>query len=316
MSACPLCGSAKTSSVSKRDRLGRRVRTWLCEECGLVFNAPSPSAKALIEAYVEEARETVRASAEDLARSVRILAKFERGMSEYWPILKGHRRLLDVCAETGEFTYLLKALGFEVQALDPSPDCAAYCRQVLDLDVEVADVAEKAYPPASFDVIRVHHLLVHQKDVIGLLAKLRTWLAEDGLLYLETPNIEAEAAVRLKGDIFELGHLYYFNPVSLKATLANAGFEEAAETRERHADTTAGFFRKGPAQPLKPRPDNARRVSAAITRNYSGRPLQNLGRVMGGLAHRAAERKPQIKAADHRAAADYYAGRLKARLGL
>jgi rubredoxin len=56
MSACPLCGSDKTSSVSSRDRLGRRVRTWLCEDCGLVFNAPQARPKALIEAYVDETR--------------------------------------------------------------------------------------------------------------------------------------------------------------------------------------------------------------------------------------------------------------------
>jgi SAM-dependent methyltransferase len=314
MSACPLCGSAKTSSVSKRDRLGRRVRTWLCEDCGLVFNAPCPSAKELIEAYLDEAGETIRASAEDLSRSVRILAKFERGMTEYWPILRGHRRLLDACVETGEFTFLLRELGFEVEALDPSPDCAAYCRQVLDLDVEVADVADKSYPPGAFDVIRVHHLLVHQRDLINLLGKLRSWLADDGLLYLETPNIEAEAALRAKGDIFDLGHTYYFNPVSLRAVLGHAGFTEAEETRQRHADTTAGFFRKGPIQPLEPDPDNALRVSNAITRNYSGRPLQALGRVVSDLAAKAIERKPAVQVTDQRAAADYYAARLKAKL--
>ena len=124
MSACPLCGSAKTSSVSKRDRFGRRVRTWLCEDCGLVFNAPSASTRALIDAYVDEARDTTASCAEDLSRSFRIFDKFERGMTEYWPILKGRRRLLDASVATGEFTYLLRALGFEVEALDPSPDCA------------------------------------------------------------------------------------------------------------------------------------------------------------------------------------------------
>jgi SAM-dependent methyltransferase len=314
MSACPLCGSAKTSSVSKRDRLGRRVRTWLCEDCGLVFNAPLPSAKALIEAYIDEARETTRACADDLSRSFRIFDKFERGMVEYWPILRGHRRLLDACAATGEFTFLLRAIGFEVEALDPSPDCAAYCRKILDLDVEVANIADKTYSPGAFDVIRVHHLLVHQRDVVGVLVKMRDWLAEDGLLYLETPNIEAEATSRAKGEIFDFGHAFYFNPASLRAVLGRAGFEEAIETRERHADATAGFFRKSGVRPMTADSANARRVSNAITRNYSGRTLQTLGRLVGELAALATGKKPAVQVGDHRAAANYFAERLKSKL--
>ena len=160
----------------------------------------------------------------------------------------------------------------------------------------------------------MHHLLVHQKDLAGVLAKLREWLAEDGLLYLETPNIEAEAASRAKGDIFEFGHAFYFNPKTLRAMLGLAGFEEAAETRERHAQTTAGFFRKSAARAVAADPENARRVSNAITRNYSGRVLQTLGRLVGDLAARATERKPSAEPNDQRAVADYYAERLKAKL--
>src|SRR6478672_7645464 len=104
MSACPLCGSDKTSGVSSRDRKGRRVRTWLCEDCGLVFNSPKARPKALIEAYVAEQDPLDTHSHEpEIARTVRIFAQIEQALPEYWPLLRDRRRVLDACAGSGEF---------------------------------------------------------------------------------------------------------------------------------------------------------------------------------------------------------------------
>ena len=75
-----------------------------------------------------------------------------------------------------------------------------------------------------------------------------TGSSDDGLLYLELPNIEAEAAVRPRGELFDLGHVYNFNPTTMRVALAVAGFSEADETRERSIGTaTAGFLPQGRA---------------------------------------------------------------------
>jgi SAM-dependent methyltransferase len=319
MSGCPLCGSDKTSAVSSRDRRGRRVRTWLCEDCGLVFNSPQARPRALLEAYVEEQDRLDAASQHpEIASTVRIFARMEQAIAEYWPLLRDRRRVLDACAGSGEFTYVMRSLGFEVEALEPNPDYAVYCHRVLGLDVHAHAVFDRSYAPASFDLIRVHHLLVHSSDPIAQLRRLREWLADDGLLYLELPNIEAEAAERPRGDIFDVGHIYSFNPATLRAALAVAGFTEAQETEERHRDTTAGFFRKAAPNPQR-RADaaNAKRVSDAITRHYNeAHPIRtSIGRFVGGLSARAAERRDLKGLVDPRQAAEHFAGRLKAKLG-
>jgi SAM-dependent methyltransferase len=252
-----------------------------------------------------------------MADTVRIFAKMERSITEYWPLIKDRRRVLDACAGSGEFTYVMRTLGFSVEALEPNPDYAVYCHRVLGLDVHAQNVWDKSYAAGSFDLIRVRHLLVHSPDPIAQLRRLREWLADDGLLYLELPNIEAEAQSRPRGEIFDVGHIYSFNPVSLRAALAMAGFTEAQETRERHHDTTAGFFRKAPPR-AQGRPDaaNAQRVSDAITRHYEGQPITaKIGRFVDGITARAAERKELKGLADHRQAAEHFAGRLKAKLG-
>lgn len=317
MSACPLCGSDQTSAVSTRDRQGRRLRTWLCESCGLVFNAPCPRPKALLQAYCDEQQKLDPAAPEpEIELTVRIFTRMERAITEYWPLVKEKRRVLDACAGSGEFAFCMRDLGFQIEALEPNPQYVAYCRRTLGLDVHAANFSDKSYKPGSFDFIRIHHLLVHSRDPVAELRKLRDWLADDGLLYVEVPNIEAEASVRARGEVFDVGHAYSFNPATLRAALASAGFEEAEETRERLGDVTAGFFRKGQVRPAKADAVNARRVSDAIMRHYNDAlPLtKRLKRVLDGIAVRAARRREMRGLNGHRDAAEHFSQRLREKL--
>jgi SAM-dependent methyltransferase len=318
MSACPLCGSDKTSSVSSRDRLGRRVRTWLCEDCGLVFNSPQARPKALIEAYIDETRARQEGPEPSVERTGRIFARMERAVAEYWPLLKDRRRVLDACAGSGVFAYVMGELGFQVEALEPNPDNAVFCHRVLGVEAHAHNVCEQTYPAGSFDFIRVHHILVHAPEPVALLRSMRDWLADDGLLYLELPNVEVEAALRPRGSIFDLGHSFDFNAVTLRVALAKAGFVEAEETRARHAGATAGFFRKAEPDPdARADANNARQVSDAITAHYGRAKRSNsISRFVEGLANRAAERRELKGLTSHRQAAEHFTARLKARLGL
>jgi SAM-dependent methyltransferase len=318
MSACPLCGSDKTSAVSSRDRLGRRVRTWLCEDCGLVFNAPQARPKALVEAYIDETHERQDGPEPSVARLGRIFARMERAVAEYWPLLKDRRRVLDACAGSGVFAYVMRTLGFQVEVLEPDPDSAVFCHRVLGVKAHAFNVCDQSYPAGSFDFIRVHHILVHAPDPVALLRSMRDWLADDGLLYLELPNIEVEAALRPRGTIFDLGHPFDFNPATLRAALAQAGFAEVEETRSRHADATAGFFRKAEPDPdARADASNARRVSDAITAHYGrAKPSTSISRFVEGLSTRAAERREQKGLTSHRQAAEHFTSLLRARLGL
>jgi 2-polyprenyl-3-methyl-5-hydroxy-6-metoxy-1,4-benzoquinol methylase len=239
-------------------------------------------------------------------------------VAEYWPLLKDRRRVLDACAGSGVFAYVMGQLGFQVEALEPNPDNAVFCHRVLGVEAHTHNVCEQAYAAGSFDFIRVHHILVHAPDPVALLRSMRDWLSDDGLIYLELPNIEVEAALRPRGAIFDLGHPFDFNPATLRAALARAGFVEVDETRTRHREATAGFFRK--AEPdLLARPDaaNAQRVSDAITTHYSrARPSTSIMRFVEGMASRAAERRELKGLTSHRQAAEHVTARLKQRLGL
>lgn len=279
-----------------------------------MFNAPAAKAKVLLAAHIDFAAEEHLDPAEpDIAKVVRIFARMERAIPEYWPLIKDRRRVLDVCAGTGEFAFLMNRLGFSVEALEPTPVYAAYARHVLGVEVEPSFFIDKTYEDGAFDLIRVRRLLTSTPDPFAALAVLRRWLSDDGLLYVELPNIEAEAAVRPQGELFEQGQVVSFNPVSLRVAMAQAGFKEAAP--DRHRGTTAGFFRKAPPVPAKANARNARRVSDAITRHFAARPLgERLGRLVGGLKAKVEDRREGRGWSDHRAAAEHFAAQLRQRL--
>lgn len=72
-------------------------------------------------------------------------------------------------------------------------------------------------PP--FDLISLAHVLEHLPDPVAYLADLRQrWMAEDGWLLIEVPNLYAH-------DSFEVAHLVSFSAHTLAQTIQKAGFE-------------------------------------------------------------------------------------------
>jgi len=314
---CPLCGSAKTSEVSGRDRRGEPLVTRLCEDCGLVFNDPVPSDEELFAFYSRDYRRDYKGAKLPRVRQVvRNFARVEGYLADNWPLIKDHKRVLDAGSGSGEFVFLADKLGLTVLGVEPNQDYSAYCRDVLGVKVETESLFAREFAPGSFDFIRLNHVLEHINDPVAALKTLASWLADDGLLYVEVPNIESYAAEKSRGNIFHYGHIYNFNPWTLRVVAARAGLVEAKEAADRQDGSTGVFFRKGVAETTAANPDNARRVSDAILRHYSGsKPISaRLGKLWRKLSLRIAEQGYVHKLKDHKSAGDYFADRLRKRL--
>ena len=101
---------------------------------------------------------------------------------------------------------------------------------------------------------------------------IATWLRSDGVLYVEVPNIETYCREKSRGNMFHWGHIYNFNPWTLRAAAGLAGLHEIDETRARNADTTGAFFERGvPTEPEAAiNPENGTHVVEMIRRHYAG----------------------------------------------
>lgn len=210
---CNLCGGKEVSILSERSRSGKPLRTVICRSCGLVWSDPRPhDARQFYEeeyrlsykqAYSPKPKHVLRAGMVALSR----FEKIDR-------LLSGRKAVLDVGTGGGEFAYLLKSLGHSVNGIEPNKGYAEYSIQEYGLTVQVGFVQDAAFPPESFDLVTIWHVLEHTEDPGAVLALLRSWLKSDGMLVVEVPNVEATC--QAPHSTFHEAHLYNFNVVSLR----------------------------------------------------------------------------------------------------
>lgn len=260
--------------VSENDRRGRPLRTVIDMDTGLVRNDPIPGDEELARFYAEDYRKDYKGAAKPRRRQ--ILRNFRRAadhIQRFRDVLDPVETVLDVGAGSGEFVFLMKEMGKDVVGIEPNAGYAEYCRDALDLDVRTAHLAPDLFDGERFDLVRLNHVLEHLNDPVGYLAMISEWVSPEGLLWVEVPNIETYAREKSKGNMFHFGHIFNFNPWTLRTAANLAGLKEADETVARSADTTGVFFRlseESAEEITAHNPANGDRVRELIRRHYDG----------------------------------------------
>lgn len=236
---CNLCGGTEVSILSNRGRSGKPLRTVICQACGLVWSDPRPHDAR--QFYEEEYRLSYKHSYSPKSKHVLraghvALSRFEK----IEPLLSGVKAVLDVGTGGGEFAYLLQSLGHGVNGIEPNRGYAAYSIQEYGLTVQVGFVQDVAFPPDSFDVVTIWHVLEHTEDPGFILSLLRSWLKPDGTLVVEVPNVEATC--QAPGSTFHEAHLYNFNVVSLRRLARKHGLYETKHLISRDGGNITMFL--------------------------------------------------------------------------
>jgi 2-polyprenyl-3-methyl-5-hydroxy-6-metoxy-1,4-benzoquinol methylase len=155
-------------------------------------------------------------------------------------------RLLDVGCGAGIYLEAMQARGWEAWGVEPSPDQAEAVRRRLKLPLErvFAGRAENAtFPPGSFDLVTMFHVLEHLHEPVTVLTMVRSWLREGGTLRLRVPNLDSYES-RLFGRLWfglEIPrHLTHFEPQTIRRVLEAAGFEVERITCDFQAASTTG----------------------------------------------------------------------------
>ena len=318
--ACQLCGDRSCEAVSEYDRHGKPLRTVLCLGCGSVTNDPIPSDEELAAFYRSDYRRAYKGAAEPRMRQVwRNFSRIGQHLRDNAGFYCAGARCLDLGSGSGEFVYLAGRIGMDCVGVEPNEPYAVYSREKLGLDVLNQSLEDSRFPEESFDLIRLSHVLEHMRAPVRSLATLREWLAPDGLIYIEVPNVLEEAGRKVKGRIFHYGHVFNFSPRTLRNAAALAGLIEHPASASRYGDHTCGFFRRGEAAIAGAQAadrDNAARVAAAL-KSHGARYLpadRGTGAALaaGGaaLAARLSEIVAARRFASPRAIGDHFAGRM------
>jgi len=225
---CNLCGQNQDFFILEKDEPTYSVLQ--CSICSLIFVHPQPDPKFLAlhydKSYYEE---WINKQAHD--RSFMWEKRLDRlnrsGKSG---------RLLDVGCGEGTFLQAAKHRGWQVNGTEISSYAAQAASTILGVEIFCGELVDAPYPPCSFDMITLWHVLEHTRDPMAVLTKARELLKSDGLLIIAVPNVNnflmQIAYCLVRGRKLKLFsphdrevHLYHFSPVTIKAYLQKSGFE-------------------------------------------------------------------------------------------
>jgi 2-polyprenyl-3-methyl-5-hydroxy-6-metoxy-1,4-benzoquinol methylase len=264
---CYLCGKiGHRVRVHLEDKLFGAPGTWNFSECsdeacGLIWLDPMPVPEDLPKAYASyythdpvqektsyrrfrdlyrEVKKAHLASAlgyecESVNWPARLLSKLllffpERrsgieGEVMFLPAQPG-AKLLDVGCGSGERLQKMRDMGWSVSGID-FDETAVRKAKARGLDVSCGTIPGIWFPPETFDVVTMGHVIEHVPDPIAMLKECNRILRPGGRVVLSTPNSSSWGHKLFKKNWRGLEpprHLHLFSTSSIKQTLRRAGF--------------------------------------------------------------------------------------------
>lgn len=258
---CNLCGSRQVRIGGTRDREGWPLLSVVCQGCGLVWTDPIPSAEELREYYAKRYRLDYKAAYTPRPRQlyrtgVKALERLDR--LEKW--MKESSKILDLGAGAGVLVYFLRQLGHDAEGLEPNEGYARYAAETLGAPVQTGFYQDHPAEDASLDMVMLFHVLEHLENPKDLFSHVRNWLAPEGRLVIEVPNVEA--VCQWPKNRFHRAHLYNFNPASLRQLGRVTGYQPVEGLVTDDGGNLFQVFQKTEAsvEPGGEIPGNAERV--------------------------------------------------------
>ena len=230
---CPVCHGngtpfycAKQISAMDYDPSFSPVKLWMkCDSCGQIYTYTFP------ESFLKKVAEPQQED-EELEDNLCMQPK-PHFLPLFGDILKktasytSGRKLLDVGVGGGELIAAALELGFDVEGVEISKRQVQEIKKMLRVEIHCTDFLD-FNSSNQFDIITMGDVIEHVKDPIAAIEKAKTLLAENGVLWLSTPNFESgfSRIMGFRDPMWcEPYHITYFCYTGLKKLLLEHGFE-------------------------------------------------------------------------------------------
>jgi len=214
--SCPICQSQNYTKISNWDRRFKRLKHVRCENCSLIRQHPLPDEQFLKTYYAEKYRSDYQfakfsPSAKHVEkRLVESISRFQK----LKPFLSGRTKILDFGCGSGEFVKLCGEQSLEAKGFEPGIGYATYAQENYGLDI-ISSQWQDIELREKFDIITSFHVFEHLVNPAGAIEKILGWLKDDGIIFLEVPNLENALAHKGFGCL-HFAHTLGFTPESLE----------------------------------------------------------------------------------------------------
>jgi SAM-dependent methyltransferase len=157
------------------------------------------------------------------------------------------RKVLDVGAGMGVFLYKFVDEIWKGTALEPDPNACQFMQKVLKRTDVICGLAADIPLGNHYQLITYNRVLEHIYDPLSALRSIRQYLSDEGILYLELPDVLSYYEDGANNEAFGWGHYMVYSPLSLIMLADRAGFEVVSLSRCVEPSTKFtiyGFFRK------------------------------------------------------------------------
>lgn len=285
---CPACGHASSTRICNIDRRLKRLPTFACDACGLLFTNPMPTERELGVYYSQFYRFDYQAAA--VAPKGKHLrkrhAEAAARIGQVDDLLAKGARTLDFGCGSGEFVTGMLAKGHDAHGFEPGETYGNHARSLHGDRIKVKGWQDVAYKQ-KFDLVTCFHVLEHLRNPFDALKQMAEWTWPNGLVYVEVPDLGVEEPSKGFG-AFHFAHLLGFNHHNLLIAASRAGLHP-----KRIVAPTGIIFEHGTGNSIA---EEARKGRELSRRLYSdGRAVSNylkyqLGKITGENRRAAARR--------------------------
>jgi 2-polyprenyl-3-methyl-5-hydroxy-6-metoxy-1,4-benzoquinol methylase len=194
-----------------------------CRGCKLLFNSPRLEGPELARLYGSSYYFFNRPDSTELERAA---VMYRRSVAIAAPEIT-EKRTLDIGGGRGYLPALLKAMGWNAQAVEISPEACAYAQKTFGLEMFTGTIEEYAASAQKreFPLVTAIDVIEHVPDSAAFIAAAAATMEPSGLLIIDTPNAAA-ANIAAEGILwkgFNPFHIFLFNPDNLERLLKNHG---------------------------------------------------------------------------------------------
>jgi len=233
---CPICSCGQSSTIRENIRNSEGQKIQKCQSCELVFICPMPDEPALEKYYSEQYRieydgntieERFSADLEEAKTRCHRLGK----------LLSPGLKILEIGSGSGAFLKSSSDQGANVTGIEYDEIAQEWISNNLGLNVFRS--LDSIPADQSFELIVMFHVLEHVTDPIKFVTHVTEWLAQDGALVIEVPNID-DALLSIYGlesfakYYFSAAHLTYFSPKTLAKVTSAANLVGDIECVQRY----------------------------------------------------------------------------------
>jgi len=233
INTCPLCGGQQLEhalTCTDHYASGETFEVVCCAHCGFLMTQNVP-AEAEIGRYYETPdyishTDTQKGLMNRVYHGVRRWMLSQKAMLVKRVSKMSKGCLLDYGTGTGYFADAMARKGWQVQAIEKSPQARAFARQHFGLEVD-AETALPAYGDGSFGVVTLWHVMEHLEHLNGMWQTLHRILKDKGVLIVAVPNPDSYDA-RKYGEWWAAydvpRHLWHFTPSTMQQFGSKHGF--------------------------------------------------------------------------------------------